>query len=438
MRVEKGAGVTKKNVVAWCLYDWANSAFSTVVLTFVFSLYFSKSIVGDSVEGSALWGYTIASAGICVAILGPLVGVLLDARGRYRVMLRVFTLLSISCVAGLFFMLPNRDFIYPALILVALAFVSFELAQIVYNAMLPRVVRHRYIGRVSGWAWGLGYVGGLVCLALALFGLIGLENDGGFLSIPTDEGLNVRASVLLTAFWFLIFALPLMMFGTGARPGEVTHARNSVTLSVMMAVLMATILKVRDFSNVFRFLIASALYRDGLATLFAMGGLYAQGSFGMSLSEVLMFGIGLNVSAGLGAFVFSFMDDRFGSKRVILIGLAALIALGGVCAVVQDVQAFMIAAVLLGVFVGPVQAASRSMLARISPEGKTSEMFGLYALTGKSIAFLGPLVFAMVTEMFESQRAGIASIIAFWVIGGIILWRVREERFVPLPQKPTE
>ncbi len=420
----------KKSVWAWCFYDWANSAFSTVIMTFVFSVYFSKGIVGDEIAGSALWGYAIGTAGLCVAIGGPILGVMLDARGHHGRALWVLTIVTTAAIAGLFWMLPDPAYIWPALALVAIATIGFELGQVVYNALLPRVASAQDMGRVSGRAWGLGYVGGLVCLAVALGVFIGIPGVAPpLLALGEVDQIHVRATCLLTAGWFFVFALPLLLSRCVRRDCTVYDIpeRSVMAASVIMAAVMAALLRLKDFRNIMRFLIASALYRDGLATLFAVGGLYAAGSFGMDFSQILMFGIGLNVTAGIGSFAFAVMDDKRGSKVTIVIGLLALIGFGVAIVLVQDKIWFVVITLALGVFVGPVQAASRTLLARISPPEHMSEMFGLYALTGKSIAFLGPFFFAVVTDLFDSQRAGVATIIMFWAVGLLLLRGVREE-----------
>ncbi len=175
------------------------------------------------------------------------------------------------------------------------------------------------------------------------------------------------------------------------------------------------------------FLISSAIYRDGLVTLFAIGGVYAAGQFGMSFTEILIFAIGLNVTAGIGAFAFSFFDDARGSKNTIMISLIGLIVIGGIVLFVQDKYAFIVLSMGLGIFIGPVQAASRTMVGKLCPPENVVQSYGLYAFTGKSISFFGPLAFGLMTTTFGSQQAGMASIIAFWFVGLLILLKVKEK-----------
>jgi UMF1 family MFS transporter len=193
-----------------------------------------------------------------------------------------------------------------------------------------------------------------------------------------------------------------------------------------LAQLRRTFANIRRYREIGRFLIARMIYTDGLNTLFAFGGIYAAGTFGMALAEVIKFGILLNVTAGLGALAFAWVDDWLGAKRTILIGLVGLLACGTAAVIATSTLAFWIAGGLLGLFVGPTQAASRSLMARMAPAELRTEMFGLYALTGKITAYIGPFLLGTVTYWTGSQRFGIATILAFFVVGGLLLLPLQE------------
>ena len=421
MTAKRHSGVL--GVFSWCLYDWANSAFNTVIGTFVFSVYFARGIYGDETQGSAVWAAAVGWAGLSVAVLSPVLGAIADSAGRRKPWLGGLMAVTVLATAALWFAAPEPGYVVYALVLVVVASVAFELSGVFYNAMLPGVAPPRMLGRVSGWGWGLGYLGGLACLATALFGLIGLGDTPPLLSLGDEQAENVRAVGPLVALWFALFSLPLFLF-TPDRPAAGLTLRQAVGSGLRM--LARTIAEVRRYGNILRFLIASALYRDGLATLFAVGGLYAAGTFGMGFEQILVFAIGLNVTAGVGAAAFAFMDDRMGSKSTVLAALAGLIGFGLPLLLIADAGWFIALALGLGLFVGPAQAASRSLMARLAPRHMTTEMFGLYAFTGKSIAFVGPLTFAATTAAFDSQRAGMATILAFFVIGGALLLTVKE------------
>jgi len=411
-------------VLSWCLYDWANSVLATIIFTFVFSVYFSRGIVGDEVLGSAYWGYAIGIAGGVVALTGPIFGAISDVFGPRKPLLLGLTILTILSTVAMFWAMPDPSYTTYALIMVGLATIGFELAQSQYNAMLSDIAPTDKIGRISGWAWAMGYFGGLVCLIIALVAFIGLGEGGGLLGLSEEHSLNVRATCLLAAGWYLLFALPLFLYAPD-------RSRKRYQKGLMVEAfqnLFKTIKALFTTSgNIGRFLIASAIYRDGLNTLFTVGGLYAAGTFGMDFQDILIFAIGLNVTSGIGAFAFAYFDDAKGAKPTIMISLVALILLGVGIMIIEDKTSFLILALALGLFIGPVQASSRTMMARLAPRAASTEMFGIYAMTGKSIAFTGPLLFAFLTQVTESQRWGIGAIIGLWLIGLILMIKVQEE-----------
>jgi UMF1 family MFS transporter len=408
-------------LIAWAFYDWANSAFPTVIATFVFAAYFTKAVAVDPVAGTAQWGYALSLSGLAVAVLGPLLGAVADHGGRRKPWLALFTSACVVATALLWYTRPLPGDVLWALVLVAVANVAFEMGMVFYNAMLPDLAPADRIGRWSGWGWGLGYAGGLACLAVALVGLVQAENP--WFGLDKAQAEPVRATALLTALWFGVFSLPLFLLtpdraATGLPIAEA--ARRGV------ATLLGTLRRVREYRTALRFLIAHMIYTDGLNTLFAFGGVYAAGTFGMDFQELILFGIALNVTAGLGAALFAFADDRFGPKRVIVIAVAALALLGGALLVVESKALFWAFGLPLGIFVGPAQAASRSLMARLAPADMRTEMFGLYALSGKATAFLGPALLGTVAAAFASQRAGMATILVFFVLGLLVLLPVRE------------
>lgn len=275
---------------------------------------------------------------------------------------------------------------------------------------------------------GVGYFGGLACLVLALFGFV--QADGLFIGwVGTEAQANVRATSLLVAVWYALFALPLFLFVPDApatgRP-LLAAVRDGIGL------FRHTLRYLRGNGNLVRWFIASALYRDGINTITAFGGIYAAGTFGMSFEEIVIFAIVLNVFAGTGAIGFAWLDDWFGAKRVILVSVLALCVTGGALLMVTEKMWFWVFALGLGIFFGPAQAAGRSFMARMAPPGMVTEMFGLYSLTGRAVGFVGPLALGFATEAFASQRAGMASVLIFFVIGFALMLTVREPAHAPL------
>jgi UMF1 family MFS transporter len=409
--------------LAWALYDWANSAFPTVVSTFVIAAYFATAVAPDPATGQAQWGWMQAAAAFAIAALSPVLGAVADAGGRRRAMLAASTVVLVLAVGGIWFARPQPSDVLWALACVGLATVAFEVGMVFYNAMLPQVAAPERIGRVSGLAWGLGYAGGLVCLVLCLVVLV--RPDPAPFGLDREAAEHVRATALLTALWIAAFAWPVLLAlpdPPGRRPSWGAAAREG------LAEILAVLRGLPSRPSMLRFLVARLFYTDGLNTLFAFGAIYAAGVFGMGFEEILVFGIALNVTAGLGAAAFGLIEDRLGSKRTVLVALASLIALGAGLLVVQEKAAFWALALGLGVFIGPAQAASRALMARIAPEAEVTAHFGLFALSGRITGFLGPATLAAVTAATDSQRAGMATILLFLGLGAAILLGVREER----------
>ncbi len=414
----------RRAVAAWCLYDWANSAFPTIVTTFLFSAYVATAVAGDTLSGTAQWGRAMSLAGLAIAISSPVLGAIADRGGPRKPWLAAMTLICVVATAALWYVRPDPGDLRYALVVAAVATVGFELGTVFYNAMLPGLVPREWLGRVSGWGWALGYSGGLVCLSLAL--VLFVRPVAPLFDLDEAAAEPVRIAMPLAALWFALFAWPLFLLVPDRAPsgGGVGAAVRGGLVD-----LLRTLKEVRRHANVARFLLAKMVYIEGLNTLFAFGGIYAVGTFGMALDEALLFGILLNVSSGLGAFAFAWVDDLIGPKRTILISLGAIIALGVAGVTVEDKRTFYAIAMGFGAFLGPAQAASRSFMARLAPPAQATEFFGLYGLAGKASAFLGPALVAWATLAFASQRAGIAVTLVFMAAGFLLLLPVRERSY---------
>ncbi len=411
----------RRALVAWCFFDWANSVFPTVIITFVFAAYYTTAIAEDPLAGTAEWAWAIGLSGLAVALLAPILSAVAAQGGRRKPWIGVFTVLAVVSGAALWTVEPDPSFAILALILVALGNAAFEFGQVFYNAMLPDVAPPGRLGRVSGWAWGLGYAGGLVCLALCL--VLFLRDAGPVFGLATEAAEQVRIIGPFVALWFAVFSVPLFLF-TPDTPASGRPMGEAVTQG--LHTLVATLRALPRHGQIGRFLLARMIYTDGLNTLFAVGGLYAKVTFGMSYQEVLEFGILLNITAGLGAAGFAWVDDRIGAKRTIVISLVSLTILSALILLVDSKTWFIVIGCAIGVFIGPAQAASRSLMARLAPAELRTEMFGLYALSGKATAFIGPALFGGVTAWAQSQRAGMATILPFFLVGLVLLWPLKD------------
>ncbi|MDJ0943460.1 MAG: MFS transporter [Kiloniellales bacterium] len=417
LKTSKGA------IAAWCLFDWANSAFPTVIITFVFAQYVTKAVAPDEIAGTAAWGQMISLSALGIAILAPILGAIADHSGRRKPWILFFSLACLAVGSGLWWILPEPGYLLPALVLVAIANAAFEFGQVFYNAMLPDLAPRRLLGRISGWAWACGYAGGIACLVICLLAFALPEEP--ILGLDTETYEQVRITGPFVALWYLIFALPMFLL-TPDRPAERISAVKAVRQG--LGTLLGTFRQLRRYGNIARFLLARLFYIDGLNTLFAFGGIYAAGTFGMDFKEILFFGVLLNVTAGLGAVAFAWFDDWFGSKLTILVAVAALTVFGGAILLVEGKLWFYVLGCVIGIFIGPAQAASRTMMARLAPPHMTTEMFGLFAFSGKATAFMGPALVAAVTDLTDSQRIGMSTILVFFLVGWLLMLPVKEPR----------
>ena len=401
---------------AWASYDWANSAFPTVVSTFVIAAYFTKGIAPDPVSGQVMWGWMQALVGLAIGLLSPLLGAIADAGGRRRVLLLICTVLTAFFTAGIWFALPQPGWAIWALVCVGLGTLCFELGTVFYNAMLPEVTTRERLGRISGIGWSLGYAGGLCCLLLCL-ALLVQPNPSPF-GLDRGAAEHVRATALLVAAWLLLFAWPVLVF---IPETQVNRTRWGVAATQGLAELLRTLRGLPRNPGIGRFLLARIFYTDGLNVLFAFGAIYAAGVFGMGFEEILLFGIALNVTGGLGAFAGGWIEERLGARNTVLFALLALMALGGAMLLVESKGAFWVLGIALGLFFGPAQAASRSLMAHLAPPAEIAAYFGLFALSGRATGFLGPAALALVTGLSGSQRAGMAVVLVLLGLGAAIL-----------------
>jgi UMF1 family MFS transporter len=440
---------------SWALFDWANQPFFTIITTFIFAPYFANVMVGDPVQGQAAWAFTQSISGILIALLSPFLGAMADAGGPRKPYILTFQLLLVLGCISLWWAYPGRpDLIAPITAAVVVATVGAEMSIVFNNAQLPNIVRSERMGWLSGFGWGLGYCGGLVALFAVLLvsrpELFGLPEriDEPLFGLDTKTHQLERLMGPASALWLVVFVIPMFLFTPDS-------ARRDIPLLQAAreggSSLLRTVKRVGRFGNALRYLIAFMLYNDGLAAIIAFGGVYAAATFGWSTVTLGIFGIILTVFAIPGAFLGGRLDDKLGSKRVVQMAIVGVIvAAVGIVGVSADrvlffipaaelspardlfgsvqERVFMGFALLLGICMGPMQAASRTMIGRLAPEGMTGEFFGLFALSGRATAWMAPLAIGIITEATNSNRLGVACVLFFLVLGFILLWTVREER----------
>ena len=410
----------KKTIFSWSMYDFANQPFTTLVVTFIYSTYFTQAIAPDEITGTMLWSRGITITALFVAFLSPLMGAVADQGGYRKVSLIFWTWVCIIGSVMLYYPLPGE--IYKALTWFVIANIGFEMGSVFCNAYLPNIAPKEKIGRVSGYGWSLGYVGGLASLVIALFLFINPEIPAfGF---STIDGENIRATNLLVALWFAVFSIPTFMW---LKDRKVEEKISKQLIKSSYGRIRTTFREIRKYKQISRFLIARILYNDGLITIFSFGGIYAAGTFGFTFTEIMIFGIVLNVTAGLGAFLLGFLDDIIGGKNTIQLSNVGLIIACLLAVFTTSKTIFWIAGILIGICSGPNQASSRSLMARFVPEEKTNEFFGFFAFSGKATAFVGPMLLGFLTQAFGSQRFGVAVVAILIFAGAWVLHGLDEE-----------
>lgn len=439
----------RRGVLAWALWDWGSAAFNAVVTTFVFSTYLSSQLFVDPsivtaadgnaddptltralAENASLVGTALMIAGILVALLAPVLGQRSDGSGRRKLWLGINTALVVLAMATMFFVQGAPEYLVLGATLLAVGNVFFELASVNYNAMLVQVSTKQNMGKVSGFGWGMGYVGGIVLLLVLLILFIqgfGADGRAGLLGVSTEGGLNIRIAILASAVWFAVFAIPVLV-----RVPELPASpdRERVNFFKSYVVLSRTVVALwRSNRQVLLFLLASAVFRDGLTGVFTFGAIIASQVFHFSSNQVLYFAVAANVVAGVFTILSGWFDDRFGPKTVIMVSLIGLVVTGAAVLFIGRAQiGFWIAGLILTAFVGPIQAASRSFLARITPPKREGEIFGLYATVGRAVSFLAPGLFALFVGLTGDTRLGILGIVLVLLAGLLLMLPVKAKQ----------
>ncbi len=408
-----------KQIVPWVLYDFANAPFAAIVLTFVFSTFFTKYIAAEELEGTTLWATTLALSGIIIGVVSPILGAIADQTGRKKPWILFFaTTVIISCYA-LSYVEGGPQWQNYSIVIVLIANCCYTFAQVFYNSLLITVAPTHMIGRISGIGWGLGYFGGLCCLIITFVFFIPNEDH---LLLLTN---GVKNSLKLVAIWFLAFSLPLFILLDENQKRKISWKAVNSGLQQ----LYATFCSIKQFKTLLGFLAAYFFYSDGVATLLNFGGIFAATVLHFTFNEVLIFAISINLVAGIGAIIFGLVDDKIGPSKLINLSLVVILGCCVMILAIQKALIFWIFGLLLGVFIGPLQSASRSMLAQIVPKENVAEMFGLYALTGRFSTFIGPLFISILTFFFKSKTAGLFVVVLMLSLGFILILKFFDHPF---------
>ena len=406
-----------KKILNFALYDFANSAFTTIIITFIFSTYFAKQIAPNPVLGQSYWGWAIGTTGILVAIIGPILGSYADKKNFTEFFIKLFTIICISLTTLLWFSKPSEKYLLFTLIIVALANFFYELSLIFYNSILKRISKTSDLGKSSGFSFALGYIGGILILIICI--KIFIDNDVLPFGLSKENSENIRATSIVVAVWYLIFSIPFLF-------SLKKKINNKIELSSDNIKKIKDLIWNNGLNNLGKFLIARMLYADGLNAIIVMGGIFAVGVFNLEIKDLLILSILMNVTAFIGAIVGGYANDKFPSKSVIIFSLLGLIISSSIILFVKSQLFFLIFAAINGFFIGPIQSASRVFITKSIDENNQASGFGLFALSGKLTSFIGPLLVSTITYISSSQRIGFSSAIILLLIGLLILLKVKK------------
>ena len=402
----------RKSQIGWALYDWASSPVPTLHATFIFAVYFTTVIMPEG--GSVVWAYMTGITAFTIALIAPLLGSYADSTGKFKDLIVLFIALGSIATGLLWFAQPNEAFISYAIILSAISIFFLESSFIFYNAILGKMIQRDHIGSLSGLAWGGGYIGSVIALIVVL--VVFILPDKSLFALDKSQSEHIRATMLFAASWAIIFSLPMMFYLPSFSQKNNKNNKNSAILS-----LKTSIIEARKIPNLLRFLLARMAYNDGLITLFAFGGIYATKVFSFSQFEIILFAIGLNISAGIGAIIGGFLDDNIGPIKTIKVALIGLFLCGLVAIITPYKIIFWIVGVGLGLFVGPVQSASRTYLSLAASDKHKGGLFGLYMVSGKLTSFIGPFLYGSLVMMSGNERYGMAVVLLLIAFGFVLL-----------------
>lgn len=415
-----GSPVTKTEILGWCMYDVADSAFTTVIVTALYAPYFSKIVVGDPQRADFLWGIAASVSELVVAILAPILGAIADFSGSRKKFLAVCAVTIVFFTASLYFVGPGMTAL--GLVLYILANIGFAGGGVFIDSFLPGISNDSNAGKISGMKWGMGYASGLVAMVLCL------PLAKNVVDNPTPDQLSrARLIPVVVAVYYAVTVIPTFLFLRDRSVKQQLPPGQSY-LSVGFRQLIQTLKHIRRYSELFKLLIAFLVYNDGIVTVIYFAALYASVTIGFTTEEIAIMFIAMNVVAAAGAFSFGWVADRIGQKRTIFISLSIWIAAVVVAYFSYSKASFYIVATLAGIGMGSCQSVTRSLLALFTPKENAAEFFGFLGIAGKALAFLGPIVFGTVSQATGSQRPAILSVGAFFIVGMILLSFVDEKR----------
>ena len=406
-----------KKLFNFALYDFANSAFTTIIITFIFSTYFAKQIAPNPVLGQSYWGWAIGFTGLLVALIGPLIGSFADKKNCTEFFIKLFTIICIILTSFLWFAKPSEKYLLYTLLVVASANFFYELSLIFYNSILKRISNSNNLGKSSGYSFALGYIGGILILIICI--KIFIDNDVLPFGLSKENSENIRATSIVVALWYLFFSIPFLFSLKKKIKNKIKKSSNNIKK-------IKNLFWDKGLNNLGKFLIARMLYADGLNAIIIMGGIFAVGVFNLEIKDLLVLSVLMNITAFIGAIIGGYANDKFSSKSVIIFSLLGLIFSSAIILFIKTKIFFLIFASINGFFIGPIQSASRVFITKSIDKNNQASGFGLFALSGKLTSFIGPLLVSTLTYISNSQRIGFSAAIILLLIGLLVLLKVKK------------
>jgi len=396
-----------KNIFGWMMYDFANSSFTTIIVTVVYSVYFRNVVVNQGEYGTALWGRAVSISMLLVAVSAPIFGAVADFSRAKKKFLFYNCYLTVIFTALLYFVRAGD--IFTGMLFFIIANFGFNSGNVFYNALLPDIVKRNEIGKVSGWGWAVGYMGGLISLLMIL---------------PLVHNKWINLVFPTVAFFFGFFALfTFFLVIEIKKPSKRTNYFKTAIKRITTSVK-----NIRDFKELVKFIFSYLIYNDGIIIVISFAAIYGATRFGMSQKQLITYFIIANLTSMVGAFIFGYVLDKIGAKKTITITLIIWIAVVIWAFFCKNITEFYYVGMLAGIAIGSSQSSSRSMLALLTPDEKMAEFFGFYSVTGKIASILGPLFYGEISRITGEQKWAILSVIFFFITGAIILQTVNEEK----------
>jgi UMF1 family MFS transporter len=415
----------------WCMYDWANSAFATVILSAVLPIYFVALVPGDgahisflgfsrTIRATALWGYAVACSMLIVAVTSPYLGNLADRMNNHRKFLFTYCTIGSLCTSLLFFATPGKYLL--AALLFMLSNIGFAGGNVFYNAFLPKLAQSHELDRLSSRGFAYGYIGGGIALLL-VFAMIQGYSFLGF----SDKGAASRTGFLFTGLWWLIFTVPTYRYVRVPASPIMPD-----TLHKGIRGYFKIFAEIRKYPSLLLFLIAFLFYNDGIQTIIVVAAIFAREELALSQGTILACFLMIQFVAMPGTLLFGHLAEKAGSKRTIYLALSLFIMVTVYAYFIEKAWEFWLLGFIIAIILGGSQAVSRSLFSSLIPHGKHAEFFGFYAISAKFASVLGPFIFALIIDLTGSARLSILALTFFFIIGMVLLRGVKDGRTTAL------